>query len=115
MGGDQSRTLLLFSLLCFFFPREGDTCNKGHTDASLIYADLLPLIVTPNQIHESQDKFNIMKGKLEKEDEITTSERDSSTSRQLSDIDASLARLQRKLREGSALETGQRGANKVYN
>ena len=56
-----------------------------------------------------------MKGKLEKEDEITTSERDSSTSRQLSDIDASLARLQRKLREGSALETGQRGANKVYN
>ena len=65
-----------------------------------------------NQIHPSQDKFNIMKGKLEKDDE-TTSERDSSTSRQLSDIDASLARLQRKLREGSVLETGQRGANKV--
>ena len=64
--------------------------------------------------HPFQDKFNIMKGKLEREEENTTSERDSSTSRQLtSDIDASLARLQRKLREGSALETGQRGANKV--
>ena len=53
-----------------------------------------------------------MKGKLEKEED-NTSERDSSTSRQTSDIDASLARLQRKLREGSVLETGQRGANKV--
>ena len=29
------------------------------------------------------------------------------------DIDASLAKLQKKLREGSALETGERGANKV--
>ena len=66
------------------------------------------------QILTFQDKFNIMKGKLENDEENTTSERDSSTSRQLtSDIDASLARLQRKLREGSALETGQRGANKV--
>ena len=49
---------------------------------------------------------------MEKEED-NTSERDSSTSRQTSDIDASLARLQRKLREGSVLETGQRGANKV--
>ena len=29
------------------------------------------------------------------------------------DIDASLAKLQKKLREGNNLETGERGANKV--
>ena len=48
-----------------------------------------------------QDKFNIMKGKLENvEDE---------REKKYSDMDANLAKLQRKLRDGSALETGERG------
>ena len=34
-------------------------------------------------------------------------------SRKYSDIDSNLAKLQRKLREGSALETGERGSNRV--
>ena len=50
-----------------------------------------------------QDKFNIMKGKLENvEDE---------REKKYSDMDANLAKLQRKLRDGSALETGERGKN----
>jgi len=53
-----------------------------------------------------QDKFNIMKGKLDR------GKKEDSDGR-FADVDASLARLQRKLREGSALETGQRGANRV--
>ena len=57
-----------------------------------------------------QDKFNIIKGKLERQEENNTSERDSSILRQTSDIDASVARLQIR---GSTLETGQRCANKV--
>ena len=53
-----------------------------------------------------QDKFNIMKGKLENGEEGTGSKK-------YADIDSSLARLQKKLREGSSLETGQRGSNRV--
>ncbi len=53
-----------------------------------------------------QDKFNIMKGKLENGEEPPGSKK-------YADIDTSLARLQKKLREGSALETGQRGSNRV--
>ena len=48
-----------------------------------------------------QDKFNIMKGKLENAED----ERE----KKYSDMDANLAKLQRKLRDGSALETGERG------
>ena len=48
-----------------------------------------------------QDKFNIMKGKLEN----TEDERE----KKYSAMDANLAKLQRKLRDGSALETGERG------
>lgn len=52
-----------------------------------------------------QDKFNIMKGKLENaEDE---------KEKKYSALDAGLAKLQRKLREGSTLETGERGSNRV--
>ena len=54
-----------------------------------------------------QDKFNIMKGKLENGEEIPQG------SKKYADIDSSLARLQKKLREGSAMETGQRGSNRV--
>jgi hypothetical protein len=54
-----------------------------------------------------QDKFNIMKGKLENGEEIPQG------SKKFADIDSSLARLQKKLREGSAMETGQRGSNRV--
>ena len=50
-----------------------------------------------------QDKFNIMKGKLENAED----ERE----KKYSDMDANLAKLQRKLRDGSALETGERGKN----
>ncbi len=57
-----------------------------------------------------QDKFNIMKGKLEAYSEVAE---DTGGGAKYADIDSSLARLQRKLREGSALETGTRGANKV--
>ncbi len=55
-----------------------------------------------------QDKFNIMKGKLEADDEATAGGGD-----KYSELDSNLAKLQRKLREGNSLETGQRGANKV--
>lgn len=53
-----------------------------------------------------QDKFNIMKGKLENGEEAAGSKK-------FAELDSSLARLQRKLREGSALEAGQRGSNRV--
>jgi hypothetical protein len=53
-----------------------------------------------------QDKFNIMKGKLENGEEVAGSKK-------YTDLDSSLARLQRKLKEGSALEIGQRGSNRV--
>ena len=33
--------------------------------------------------------------------------------RKYSDVDATLAKIQTKLREGSALDIGQRGSNKV--
>jgi hypothetical protein len=56
-----------------------------------------------------QDKFNIMKGKLERQKDNGDADGDGKHA----DIDASLARLQKKLRDGSAMETGQRGANKV--
>ena len=46
-----------------------------------------------------------MKGKLEQTDE----EQD----KKYSALDAGLARLQRKLREGSTLDTGERGSNRV--
>ena len=52
-----------------------------------------------------QDKFNIMKGKLEQAED----EKD----KKYSAVDAGLAKLQRKLREGSTLETGERGSNRV--
>ena len=52
-----------------------------------------------------QDKFNIMKGKLENAED----ERE----KKYSDMDANLAKLQRKLRDGSALETGERGKKKI--
>ena len=52
-----------------------------------------------------EDKFNIMKGKLEQGED--------GGKKPPSDMDTSLARLQRKLREGSTLETGQRGQNRV--
>ena len=52
-----------------------------------------------------QDKFNIMKGKLENSED--------SRDKKYNAIDTGLARLQRKLREGSALETGERGSNRV--
>jgi hypothetical protein len=48
-----------------------------------------------------------MKGKLENGEEVPAG------SKKYADIDSSLARLQKKLREGSALETGQRGSNRV--
>ena len=53
-----------------------------------------------------QDKFNIMKGKLESSEEAQN--RSSITA-----IDAGLAKLQKKLREGSTMETGERGSNRV--
>ena len=53
-----------------------------------------------------QDKFNIMKGKLESSEENQKNER-------FSAIDAGLAKLQKKLREGSTMETGERGSNRV--
>ena len=53
-----------------------------------------------------QDKFNIMKGKLENGEEAAGSKK-------FAELDSSLARLQRKLREGSALEAGQRVSNRV--
>ena len=52
-----------------------------------------------------QDKFNIMKGKLENGED--------GRDKKYNAIDTGLARLQRKLREGSALETGERGSNRV--
>lgn len=48
-----------------------------------------------------------MKGKLENSEGAAGGEY------KLADIDASLDRLQKKLREGSALEVGERGSNKV--
>jgi hypothetical protein len=57
-----------------------------------------------------QDKFNIMKGKLES-DEIDTNKTTEKT--KFKAIDQGLAKLQRKLREGSALDTGERGSNRV--
>jgi len=48
------------------------------------------------------DKLAKVKGNLEQAED-----------RKQNDIDASLAKLQKKLREGSTLETGERGANKV--
>ena len=53
-----------------------------------------------------QDKFNIMKGKLESADENQKNEK-------FTAIDAGLAKLQKKLREGSTMETGERGQNRV--
>ena len=53
-----------------------------------------------------QDKFNIMKAKCD-------NGKDDKDSKKYSDIDSNLAKLQRKLREGSALETGERGSNRV--
>ena len=75
-----------------------------------------------------QDKFNIMKGKLESSEEgekklfpfpllfpsnhfhdfFLGQNRSSITA-----IDAGLAKLQKKLREGSTMETGERGSNRV--
>ena len=52
-----------------------------------------------------QDKFNIMKGKLESNPD--------ETGKKYSAIDQGLAKLQRKLRDGSTLETGERGSNRV--
>ena len=51
-----------------------------------------------------QDKFNIMKAKCD-----NGKDGGDKDSRKYSDIDSNLAKLQRKLREGSALETGERG------
>eukprot|EP00092_Neocalanus_flemingeri_P024414 GFUD01026470.1.p1 GENE.GFUD01026470.1~~GFUD01026470.1.p1 ORF type:complete len:1877 (-),score=478.06 GFUD01026470.1:313-5943(-) len=48
------------------------------------------------------DKLAKVKGNLEQVED-----------KKQNDIDASLAKLQKKLREGSTLETGERGANKV--
>ena len=56
-----------------------------------------------------QDKFNIMKGKLES----GTATNECESGDKYSELDSNLARLQRRLREGSALDTGQRGSNKV--
>ena len=53
-----------------------------------------------------QDKFNIMKAKC---DNGSGDQRD----KKYSAIDSGLAKLQRKLRDGSALETGERGSNRV--
>ncbi|QQP50151.1 Putative LOC100168266, partial [Caligus rogercresseyi] len=58
-----------------------------------------------------QDKFNIMKDKLENKE--GGGGRSKERRKKLTDIDNSLARLQKKLREGSTLETGTRGRNKV--
>ena len=58
-----------------------------------------------------QDKFNIMKGKLENGEEAVASA--GAGSKKFAEIDSSLARLQMKLKEGNALETGQRGSNRV--
>ena len=55
-----------------------------------------------------QDKFNIMKAKCDNGKDAGDKD-----SRKYSDIDSNLAKLQRKLREGSALETGERGSNRV--
>nr|XP_040575427.1 F-actin-monooxygenase Mical-like [Lepeophtheirus salmonis] len=58
-----------------------------------------------------QDKFNIMKDKLE--NKAAEEGRSKERRKKYNDIDTSLTRLQKKLREGSTLETGQRGRNKV--
>lgn len=52
-----------------------------------------------------QDKFNIMKGKLENGEE--------KDKKKYTDVDVSLARLQRKLHERTNLDTGHRGQNRV--
>ena len=53
------------------------------------------------------DKFVMMKSKLEKMEDAGK--------KGSHPIDVSLAKLQKKLREGSTMETGERGANKVGN
>ena len=58
-----------------------------------------------------------MKGKLERNKGDSSGKNNSnsnSSDTKYADIDSSLAKLQRKLTEGSAMETGERGANKVY-
>ena len=66
-----------------------------------------------------QDKFNIMKGKLERPAAMEEEGGGGGggggggEATKYSDLDRKLSKLQKKLREGSALETGQRGANKV--
>ena len=55
-----------------------------------------------------QDKFNIMKGKLGAQ-----SDSNDANNGKYSEVDATLAKIQIKLREGSALDVGTRGSNKV--
>ena len=54
-------------------------------------------------------QFNTLERRLRENGE------DEGTIAKYKDIDASLKRLEMKLREGSTLETGQRGHNKVSN
>ena len=88
-----------------------------------------------------QDKFNIMKGKLDSQTDPNDGSKyfqvknlkntetfwlqgsfnhiddfyciDISGGGKYSEVDATLAKIQKKLREGSVLETGRRGSNKV--
>lgn len=54
-----------------------------------------------------QDKFNIMKTKLEKTEDTAENEE------KFQDLDENMAKLQKRLREGSAMDTGTRGQNRV--